>query len=99
MSDVTTGALTTVAHPLFAGVKDDLARIRTGFLTATFLSSVIAFPCFVGLAVVADLVLAAIFSTNWLVAVWPIRLLSSLGAITCIGVLQAGLINTLGWTR
>ncbi len=99
VSDVTTGALTTVAHPLFAGVKDDPLRIRTGFLTATFLSSVIAFPCFVGLAAVADLVLSTCFGAKWLAAVWPIRLLSALGVISCIGVLQAGLINTLGRTR
>ena len=99
VSDVTTGALTTVAHPLFAGVKNDPARIRTGFLTATFLSSTIAFPCFVGLAVVADLLLATCFGTKWLGAVWPIRLLSGIGVIACIGVLQAGLINTLGHTR
>ena len=95
-SDVTTGALTTVAHPLFSGIQNDLDRVRRGFIAATFLSSVVAFPCFLGLACVADHVVPIFFGVKWLGALWPIRILCITGVISCIGVLQAGLINSLG---
>jgi O-antigen/teichoic acid export membrane protein len=96
IGDVTTGALTAVAHPFFAGIQDDVGRVRRGFMTATFLSSVIAFPCFVGLAAVSHNLILGLFGEKWLPAVWPTRVLCVWGLIYCIGVLQASLINSLG---
>ncbi|UFN49728.1 lipopolysaccharide biosynthesis protein [Roseomonas sp. OT10] len=96
LNDVTSGALSAVAHPLFSGIQDDLDRVRRGFLTATLLSSIVAFPLFVGLALVADRAVPLLFGAQWVEAVWPIRILCGLGIITCIGMLQAGLINSLG---
>ncbi|MDT8838253.1 lipopolysaccharide biosynthesis protein [Paraburkholderia fungorum] len=96
ITDISSGALGAVAHPFFAGIKDDTDRVRSGFLSATFLASVLAFPIFIGLATVADRAIPLIFGYQWAAALWPIRVLCILGVITCIGTLQAGLINSLG---
>ena len=96
INDVTTGALTAVAHPFFAGIQDDVGRVKKGFLTATYLSSVIAFPCFVGLGSISYNLIIGLFGEKWSLAVWPLRVLCVLGIIFCIGVLQASLINSLG---
>ena len=96
MNDVTSGAMSTVAHPLFAGIQDDRSRVRRGFLSATFLSSVIAFPVFVGLACVADRAVPLVFGPQWSGALHPIQILCALGLLSCIGSLQGGLITSLG---
>ncbi|WP_166799481.1 lipopolysaccharide biosynthesis protein [Paraburkholderia dipogonis] len=96
INDVSSGALGTVAHPYFSGIQENIERVRNGFLSATFLASIFAFPVFVGLALVADRAVPLIFGPQWASALWPIRILCVLGIITCIGTLQAGLINSLG---
>jgi O-antigen/teichoic acid export membrane protein len=96
VNDVTSGALSAVAHPMFSGVRDDLPRVRRGFLTGTFLSSVLAFPLFLGLACVSDRAVPLLFGPHWTDAIWPIRILCGLGLVTCIGLLQGGLIASLG---
>ncbi|NML32436.1 lipopolysaccharide biosynthesis protein [Paraburkholderia antibiotica] len=96
INDVSSGALGAVAHPFFSGMQNDIARVREGFVSATFLTSIFAFPVFIGLASVADRAIPLIFGPQWAGALWPIRILCVLGIITCIGTLQAGLINSLG---
>jgi teichuronic acid exporter len=96
LNDVTSGALSAVAHPLFAGIKDDRDRVKRGFLMATFLSSMVAFPCFIGLACVAHLAIPLLFGPQWTGALWPIRILCALGIVSCVGMLQAGLITSIG---
>jgi teichuronic acid exporter len=96
VNDVTSGAMSTVAHPLFAGIQDDRGRVRRGFVSATFLSSVIAFPIFVGLACVADRAIPLVCGPQWAGALHPLQILCALGMLTCIGSLQAGLITSLG---
>jgi teichuronic acid exporter len=96
LKDETSGAMSTVAHPLFAGIQNDRSRVRRGFLSATFLSSVIAFPVFVGLACVADRAIPLVCGPQWTGALHPIQILCALGMLSCIGSLQAGLITSLG---
>jgi teichuronic acid exporter len=96
INDVSSGSLGAVAHPFFAGMQDNVDRVRSGFISATFLAGIVAFPVFMGLASVADRAIPLIFGSQWAGALWPIRILCILGVITCIGTLQAGLINSLG---
>jgi O-antigen/teichoic acid export membrane protein len=96
LNEVTSGALSAVAHPLFAGIQHDRERVKRGFLLASFLSSTIAFPCFIGLACVAHLAIPCLFGPQWTGALWPVRILCSIGIVSCIGMLQAGLITSIG---
>jgi O-antigen/teichoic acid export membrane protein len=95
-SDVVSGSLGTVSHPLFSEVQHDRDKIRRGFLIATFVSSVVSFPIFVGTALVADRAVPLLFGKQWLEAVEPLRLLCAIGLISCIGTLQSSLIKSRG---
>ena len=95
---VIAGPLATVAHPMLSSVQEDMERVKKGFLTATFLSSTLSFPLFVGFAVIADVAVPVIFGARWAESVWPIRLYCGLGMMTCIGVIQGSLINSRGQT-
>ena len=44
-NNVVAGSLGAVAHPMFSGIQNDVKRVRKGFLSATFFSSLVAFPC------------------------------------------------------
>ncbi len=96
LNDVVGGALSSVAHPFLSGIQNDVTRVRSAFLSATFASSVIAFPLFIGLAVLADRLIPLVFGARWIEAVGLVRLQSALGIIACIGVLQGALITARG---
>ncbi|MBR0697925.1 lipopolysaccharide biosynthesis protein [Bradyrhizobium lablabi] len=86
----------TVAHPMFSAIQENVDRVRKGFLLATFLSSALSFPVFIGFAMVADLAVPVIFGSRWVDTVEPIRLYCGLGMMACIGVIQGSLINSRG---
>lgn len=85
-----------VAHPMFSAIQENVDRVRKGFLLATFLSSALSFPVFIGFAMVADLAVPVIFGSRWVATVDPIRLYCGLGLMACIGVIQGSLINSRG---
>ncbi len=95
-NSVVAGALNAVAHPMFSGIQTEHDRVRRGFLMATFVSSTVSFPIFAGLAMVADRVVPVVFGPHWTGAVILVRMQCALGLISCIGMLQAGLINSKG---
>jgi len=85
-----------VAHPMFSSIQENVDRVRKGFLLATFLSSALSFPVFIGFAMVADLAVPVVFGSRWIDTVDPIRLYCGLGLMACIGVIQGSLINSRG---
>jgi O-antigen/teichoic acid export membrane protein len=95
-NNVVAGSLGAVAHPMFSGIQNDRERVKKGFLSATFVSSLVAFPMFVGLALVAPRIVPLAFGARWLPDVPLIQLQCSLGLLACIGTLQAGLITSQG---
>lgn len=96
INDIVSGALGTVSHPLFSQIQDDLEKVRRGFFVATFVSSAVSFPIFIGIALVADRAVPLFFGDKWVEAVAPLRILCLLGIISSIGTLQASLIKSRG---
>lgn len=96
LNSVIAGSLGAVAHPMFSGMQNDRERVRRGFLSATFVSSAISFPIFIGLAITSDRIVPLVFGSHWLNAVIFVRLQCALGLLACVGSLQAGLINSQG---
>ena len=95
-NNVVAGSLGAVAHPMFSGIQNDIIRVRKGFLSATFFSSLVAFPMFIGLAVVAPRIVPIAFGERWLSAVPLVQLQCFVGLSTCIGTIQFGLITSQG---
>lgn len=96
ITEVMTGALSAVTYPLLASMQKEREKLREAYLTATFLSSVLAFPAFVGLGLVADRMVPMVFGPQWVEAVTPLRAFCAIGLLTCIGVLQSSLIRSQG---
>lgn len=61
LNDVLTGALAAVAYPLLSSMQTEPEKLREAYLATTFLSSVLAFPCFVGLALIAGDLVSLLF--------------------------------------
>jgi teichuronic acid exporter len=95
-NNVVAGSLGAVAHPMFSGIQMDVDRVKRGFLMATFISSCISFPIFLGLASISDRLVPIIFGERWVSAVVLVKIQCALGLIACIGGLQAGLITSQG---
>jgi O-antigen/teichoic acid export membrane protein len=96
LNNVVANSLGAVAHPMFSGIQNDLERVKRGFLNATFISSLVAFPMFAGLALCAPKIVPVAFGLHWLPAVPLVQLQCSLGLLVCIGTLQSGLITSQG---
>lgn len=96
LTEVMTGALGAVSYPLLASLQKEPEKLREAYLTTTFLSSILAFPCFIGLALVADEFVPILFGEQWLGAVTALRAFCMIGILTCIGVLQFSLVRSRG---
>ena len=96
VNDVLTGALAGVAYPLLSSMQDEPEKLREAYLATTFLSSVMAFPCFIGLALIADDMVPLLFGDQWREGVPVLQLFCLIGLLSCIGILQAALIRAKG---
>lgn len=96
LTDSIAGPLNSVSFPLLSSLQGDMERRSDAFLFATFLSALISFPVFAGLAVVADDFVGLIFGSHWTGAVFALQCFSAIGLLASIGVLQSSLINAHG---
>lgn len=96
VNDVLTGALSAVAYPLLSSMQNEPEKLREAYLATTFLSSVLAFPCFVGLALIAGDLIPLLFGPQWTGAVPVLQWFCAIGLLSCIGILQAALIRAKG---
>lgn len=96
LNDVLTGALAAVSYPLLSSMQNEPIKMRETYLATTFLSSLLAFPVFVGLALVARDAIPLLFGGQWDGAVRALQAFCAIGLLSCIGILQASLIRARG---
>jgi len=95
-TDVLAGPLNSVSFSLLSSLQHDPTRRRDAFLFATFLSALISFPAFAGLAAVAGDLVPVVFGGHWVGAVFALQAFGMIGVLASIGVLQSSLINAHG---
>jgi teichuronic acid exporter len=95
-TDVLAGPLNSVSFSLLSSLQNDQARRRDAFLFATFLSALVSFPAFAGLAAVAGDLVPVVFGGHWVGAVFALQAFGTIGVLASIGVLQSSLINSHG---
>lgn len=88
-----------VAMPAFAAVKADPQRLQTVLRVTTETSALIAFPCFLGLAVTASEWVPIVFGSHWTNAVGVVQILTLAGLTYPIGNLDVALLRGLGRVR
>jgi O-antigen/teichoic acid export membrane protein len=96
LNDVIAGALNSVSMALFSSLQNEQQKVKQAFLVATFASSIISFPAFIGLASIAGEAIPIVFGAHWSAAIWPTRWFCLIGLMSCIGVVQSSLINSQG---
>lgn len=96
LNDAIAGALASVSHSLLSSLQSEKEKVKEAFLMATFGSSIVSFPAFIGLAAIAGEAIPLIFGAQWDDAVEPTRWFCLIGLMSCIGVIQSALINSQG---
>jgi O-antigen/teichoic acid export membrane protein len=96
LTDLIAGALNLVSYSLLSSMQGEPDKLREAYLFGTFASSIIAFPVFGGLALVAPDLIPLAFGSHWVEAVPVVQALCALGLLTAIGVLQSSLVKSQG---
>ena len=96
LTDLLSGALNLVSYSLLSSMQREPAKLREAYLLGTFASSVVAFPVFSGLALVAGDLIPFAFGTAWISAVPVVQAFCVLGLLTAVGILQSSLIRSQG---
>lgn len=84
-----------VALPTFSRLQDDLDQLRRAYYRATQLTSLIAFPAFVGVAVLAQPLVVVIFGEQWLPAVPVLQLLSLSGVMRSVTFFKSSVLMAM----
>ena len=77
--------LSTVLFPLYAQVRGEPERLRSGYLTSVRIQSLYGVTTGVGLAVVAPVLVPLVFGEKWLDAVLPLVFLALYAAARSLG--------------
>jgi O-antigen/teichoic acid export membrane protein len=96
VTDLSAGALSAVTYSLLVSLQQEKEKLREAVLLATYASSLISFPLFVGLALVSPDAIPLIFGSHWLAAVPILQVVCALGLLAAIGIIQASVIKSQG---
>ena len=84
MTDLLTRVSSTVAFPLFSRIQDHPERLRRGFFTVTRFTSLIAFPAFLGVVVLAPEIIVIVFGEKWAPSIPVMRVLAFIGILQSV---------------
>lgn len=96
LTDLISGALNLVSYSLLSSMQGEPDKLRHAYFLGTFASSVVAFPIFSGLALVAPDLIPFAFGEAWIPAVPVVQAFCVLGLLTAVGILQSSLIRSQG---
>jgi O-antigen/teichoic acid export membrane protein len=91
--------LTRATSPVFASVQHDTSALRRYMLGITEAISLVAFPASIGLALVADDLIALIGRDKWAGAVWPLRVLALAAVVRALTPLFSRLLVATGQAK
>lgn len=85
-----------VALPTFSRLQGDMNKFRQTFYTATRLTSLVAFPCFLGVAALAPKIIPLLFGEQWIPAVPVLQLLAVAGIFRTVSRFKGAVFMALG---
>jgi O-antigen/teichoic acid export membrane protein len=98
-TDKITSTATQVANPLFATLQHKPEALRRYLCLMTEAVALLTWPAAVGLALVADLLVAVALGPKWLSAVTPLRILSLVAIMRCVTPLISPILVARGRSR
>jgi PST family polysaccharide transporter len=93
---VVTGITNAVAFPTFSRIQNNPERMRRAFYNVTQYTSLLAFPVFVGLAVLAPELVRALFGERWLASVPVMQTLAFIGILQSLLFFNGTVIKASG---
>jgi len=88
-----------VTFPAFAKLQRDLDEMRRFYMKTIELISLVAFPCLVGLIVVADELIPLVYGAKWAGAIIPLKLILAFTLVRSIASPGGQLLMALGKPR
>ncbi len=85
-----------VSFPIFSKLQGETKQIRHIFYTATQLTSLIAFPAFAGLAVLAPEFVLSFFGEQWLQSIPVIQVLAFIGMLRSVTYFNGTIMKAIG---
>jgi O-antigen/teichoic acid export membrane protein len=96
MTDVLTTAVSQVALSTFARFQTELPRVRRTFYGATKMTSLLAFPAYTAMAVLAPLVVPVLFGHHWDASIPVMQVLAFIGIVHSVAFLDGAVLTALG---
>ena len=93
---ILTGFSSAVAFPVFSRLQGEPERLRNGLYQATGLTAMLAFPTFVGAAVLAPDLITVLFGARWLEAAPVMRVLAFIGILHAVFYLTSNAFYAVG---
>lgn len=85
-----------IAMPTFAIVQDEEQRIRRAFAKTVAYLSIINFPVFTALAIIAPAFIRVLFGAKWIDSILPMQILCVAGAVECLSITVAPVLRAKG---
>jgi PST family polysaccharide transporter len=96
MTNLLTQTTSQVALPTFSKLQQEPEKMRNAFYTATQLTSMIAFPCFFGMAALAPELVPTVFGKQWEPSIPVMRILAFIGVLHSVSFFQSNVIVAMG---
>lgn len=96
MTELLISTISKVALPTFSRLQQEPERLRSAFYTATQLSSLVALPAFVSVAVLAPEIVQVLFGNKWLPSIPVIQILSFVGMLQSVSYFNGSVIVAMG---
>ncbi|HZJ22952.1 MAG TPA: MOP flippase family protein [Anaerolineales bacterium] len=86
----------TVAFPTFSRIQHEPERMRRAFYKVTQYTSLLSFPVFIGLGVLAPELVPALFGTQWTPSIPVMQVLSMIGILQSVLFFNGSVIRASG---
>ena len=94
-----TQIVSKIMFPAYSTLQNDTERLKSLYLKALKLISLLAIPAAVGLWVLAPEIIRVIYGQKWLQAVIPLRVLCIYGAVRSIAATAGPIYNAIGMPK
>lgn len=96
MTSLITSVVSQVSLPVFSKLQTDLDRLRSAFYTAVYYTSLISFPAFFGIAMLAPEITVAVFGEQWAPSAPVMRVLAFIGILHSVAYYNSSAILAMG---
>ncbi|HJZ06162.1 MAG TPA: lipopolysaccharide biosynthesis protein [Patescibacteria group bacterium] len=96
MTELLTSVINAVALPTFSRLQKEPERLRRAFYQAVHYTSLISFPAFIGVAIVAPELIVTLFGPQWMLSIPVMRILAFIGILHSVFYFHKSLVIALG---